>query len=712
MKQMDEYMSSISPRIAAIAVNVHEEMVSLQAQLHASLDGIHWVPDDYHPPRYPAQNSTADEIAAQKYDSQVKLYFRNVSVDNSLNFVCQSYLSELKSILYNTSTTSAGSGSSLWSQLPSLTGSLAVNSTWIEAKSRSLQSWVTRRSHSWSMGTMNYAWIVDSFFSLQGILFLFDYLYRGVQSIRLFIRFWSRSVVKLPTVKAIEEEENALFNTMSSSVQCLHLFFRLLPLIWVQVLILLATVVATIFVVSGQYKELFTSDASFWLFDVMVAPPVALIVPEYRSYCRACVHHTTNETFLTGLTNSAAYNLAAAHGNTRWATGIAYYNTQTVAACEKGLATTQKTYLQSLDTLRSWNHSYAAHVDASHLLLSCIDIPALDSQVVSYCCVHGDCSQRNLSASSHCPAYLQTLSSHSVLLADLWRPNQCRAEYIFYTNDSDRSVMENAVPWMNRAGQLMESSMFDCTALPQCHLTCDGPNEDLLQRRSKDCMCRMEWFWNAHLLQGVLVVVIFLLLNISRDLCFSGLLRVWWARFLPPVVPVEIDVPICKQKRKLKIKHRKNHAGSLYSTSFPADDSPSLVLPSVTHDIEQPVDTHANYDGEDEHDEAIIVADEIDKEMASLDTTVIEDDTTQEQSSDPMTDPTQTQPKETKSLLEVFETRTKLIQDKIRWKLFWFVLVGYLKIVVGLAINILWYEFAISIQRNIEYDGVPYPEQK
>lgn len=164
----------------------------------------------------------------------------------------QSYLSELKNILYNSTTTTSDSTSSLWSQLPSLSGSLPVNNSWIQAKSQTLQSWVTRRSHSWSMGTMNYAWIVGSFFSLQGILFLFDYLYRGVQSIRLFIRFWSRSVVKLPTIKAIEEEESALFNTMSSSVQCLHLFFRLLPLIWVQVLILLAMVVATIFVISGN----------------------------------------------------------------------------------------------------------------------------------------------------------------------------------------------------------------------------------------------------------------------------------------------------------------------------------------------------------------------------------------------------------------------------------------------------------------------------
>jgi hypothetical protein len=139
------------------------------------------------------------------------------------------------------------------------------------------------------MGTMNYAWIVESFFTLQGILILFDYLYRGVQSLRLFIRFWSRSVVKLPTIKAIEEEESALFNTMSSSVQCLHLFFRLLPLIWVQVLILLAMVVVTIFVISGKADDF----ASMKLMSLTPPPRFSVDcarIPQLLSSLRPSLH--------------------------------------------------------------------------------------------------------------------------------------------------------------------------------------------------------------------------------------------------------------------------------------------------------------------------------------------------------------------------------------------------------------------------------------
>jgi hypothetical protein len=112
-------------------------------------------------------------------------------------------------------------------------------------------AWVENKSIPWSIGNVQFAWILQSFFTLQGILFLFDYLYRGIQSLRLFIRFWSRSVVRLPTLKAVEEEEDALFNTVSSTVKCFQLFFQLLPLLWIQALVLLAMLIATIFILAS-----------------------------------------------------------------------------------------------------------------------------------------------------------------------------------------------------------------------------------------------------------------------------------------------------------------------------------------------------------------------------------------------------------------------------------------------------------------------------
>lgn len=161
-------------------------------------------------------------------------------------------MTSLQQILYNSSADSSSNAGTIWDSTSSIkVPTLSVNTTWIQAKSRTIWSTVQNKTRSWSITQFDYFWILESFLTLQGILFLFDYLYRGVQSVRLLTRFWSRSIIKLPTIKAIEDEENAMFGTVSSTVQCCQLFFRLVPLFWVQSLILLAMVVATIFIVSG-----------------------------------------------------------------------------------------------------------------------------------------------------------------------------------------------------------------------------------------------------------------------------------------------------------------------------------------------------------------------------------------------------------------------------------------------------------------------------
>lgn len=250
---------------------------------------------------------------------------------------------------------------------------------------------------------------------------------------------------------------------------------------------------------------------------------IALIIPEYHSYCRACVHHTANETFISQIAHTAAYNLAAASGNTRWTSGVKTYDTQSYAACDRGTATTQQSYLQSLQTMQNINQSYAAHVKYAQLLRECVDFQAMDEAITSSCCVNRNCEYRNLSKSSTCPSYLQVETSHPILLHDLWYSSSakrttvspfCQHDYLLY-----ESSTTDEIEWANNHGQHTKTALFDCSALSSCQLTCDGPNDLLIRRHTKDCSCRLEWFWNGHLLQGTLVIVIFLVLNISRYVC-------------------------------------------------------------------------------------------------------------------------------------------------------------------------------------------------
>lgn len=254
-------------------------------------------------------------------------------------------------------------------------------------------------------------------------------------------------------------------------------------------------------------------------------------MPEYHSYCRACVHHSANETFVSELGYTAAYNFAAASGNSRWASGIASYNSHSYATCDRGIATSQQGYLQTMETIQALNQSYAVNVLHSQLLHQCLDFQNLDTTIAAACCLDEACNIRNTSSTTaaNCPAYLQTERSHPILLRQLWEETEeirsntsgtahhkyCNHKYLVH-NDHQQRSQEGGTTWVNGFGHRTQSAVFDCSSLPSCRLTCKGPNELLIQHAAKDCSCRLEWFWNGHLLQGVLVVVIFLLLNISR----------------------------------------------------------------------------------------------------------------------------------------------------------------------------------------------------
>lgn len=62
----------------------------------------------------------------------------------------------------------------------------------------------------------------------------------------------------------------------------------------------------------------------------------------------------------------------------------------------------------------------------------------------------------------------------------------------------------------------LQSSIFQCDALPACAVTCVGPPVDVLSALSKDCSCMAEWWWNGYLMQTLLSLFIYIVLNVSR----------------------------------------------------------------------------------------------------------------------------------------------------------------------------------------------------
>jgi hypothetical protein len=104
------------------------------------------------------------------------------------------------------------------------------------------------------------------------------------------------------------------------------------------------------------------------------------------------------------------------------------------------------------------------------------------------------------------------------------------------TNQQNESeVIANNFIIGNEIQGVASLAVYDCSQLPLCKVSCNGPSEEILQATTKSCSCMIEWLWNAYIAQGALALLVFFTLNLSRVLLCRGLVRVWWRMLSPPV---------------------------------------------------------------------------------------------------------------------------------------------------------------------------------
>jgi hypothetical protein len=90
----------------------------------------------------------------------------------------------------------------------------------------------------------------------------------------------------------------------------------------------------------------------------------------------------------------------------------------------------------------------------------------------------------------------------------------------------------------------LEKAIFNCSSLPECDITCSGPNKQKIRQITKECSCATEWFLHSYWLHGILSLLIYILMNISRSLLVNGIARVFWRKLHPCVFTV---VATCDQ---------------------------------------------------------------------------------------------------------------------------------------------------------------------
>lgn len=78
-----------------------------------------------------------------------------------------------------------------------------------------------------------------------------------------------------------------------------------------------------------------------------------------------------------------------------------------------------------------------------------------------------------------------------------------------------------------------QDAIFDCDVLSPCQMTCEGPHKDKLRKVCKECGCIVEWFFHSVWLKGLVSLLVFALMNASRQAFVDGLCRVLWRSLHP-----------------------------------------------------------------------------------------------------------------------------------------------------------------------------------
>ena len=59
----------------------------------------------------------------------------------------------------------------------------------------------------------------------------------------------------------------------------------------------------------------------------------------------------------------------------------------------------------------------------------------------------------------------------------------------------------------------LDDSVFNCTRLPTCAITCEGPYQKILKQSTKESGCMIEWFIHSEWLQLTTAFLVFISLK-------------------------------------------------------------------------------------------------------------------------------------------------------------------------------------------------------
>jgi len=88
---------------------------------------------------------------------------------------------------------------------------------------------------------------------------------------------------------------------------------------------------------------------------------------------------------------------------------------------------------------------------------------------------------------------------------------------------------------------------FNCNAIPQCKISCNGPDKEIIRAVVKECSCNGEWAFHSTILQILVGLWVFICINASRVWIVEGVVRLSWKKLSPKVFEFRGDCSLVEE---------------------------------------------------------------------------------------------------------------------------------------------------------------------
>jgi hypothetical protein len=214
----------------------------------------------------------------------------------------------------------------------------------------------------------------------------------------------------------------------------------------------------------------------------------------YEGYINGCVS-SRRGTILTNNSYAVVYNYASSDGDKELARGLSTFDTNRGEACGGRLEQSNKDYSINQQALAASTDSHSDSLTNVQSIQRCVMMTSFPSDTLYY-------SQ----AVGH---------EHPTIIMSRALGGDCRKTEI-------------------QKHDKLENQAFNCSLLPVCQVTCNGPDRSLLTVATQKSGCTTEWMMHAAVIRTFITLLVFVCINLSRMWFIEGLRRYHWRSLTPP----------------------------------------------------------------------------------------------------------------------------------------------------------------------------------